>query len=81
MIQNNLGNAHSELGRRTRGEEGRKLLAEALATYRSALEVCTKADLPQAWAAIQNNLGDTLFDLGIHLGGEEGLNTKREAVD
>jgi hypothetical protein len=39
-------------GRATRsgGEEGRKLLTDAVTAYRSALEVRTKADLPQDWA-------------------------------
>ena len=42
MTQNNLGNALQELGTRSGGEEGRKLLEEAVAAYRSALEVYTK---------------------------------------
>ena len=51
MIQNNLGKALYELGTRGGGrEEGRKLLEDAVAAYRSALEVTTKADLPQDWA-------------------------------
>ena len=58
MTQNNLGNALWDLGRRSGGEEGRKLLGEAVAAYRSALEVRTKADLPQGWAMTQNNLGN-----------------------
>jgi hypothetical protein len=45
--QNNLGAALCDLGTRSGGEEGRKLLGEAVAAYRSALEVRTKADLPQ----------------------------------
>ena len=47
--QNNLGIALQDLGTRSGGEEGRKLLEEAVAAYRSALEVYTKADLPQGW--------------------------------
>ena len=43
------------------GEEGRKLLEGAVAAYRSALEVFTKADLPQDWATTQNNLGLALY--------------------
>jgi len=42
---------------RSGAEEGRKLLQEAVAAFRSALEVFTKADLPQSWALTQNNLG------------------------
>ena len=44
-------------GRRSGAEEGRRLLEDAVAAYRSALEVYTKADLPEDWAMTQNNLG------------------------
>jgi len=37
-----------------------KLLQEAVAAYRSALEVRTKTDQPQDWAMTQNNLGGVL---------------------
>ena len=50
-------------------EEGRKLLEQAVAAYQSALEVYTKADLPQGWARTQNNLGLALQDLGTRSGG------------
>ncbi len=52
-----------ELGKRRGGEEGRKLLEQAVAAYRSALEVYTKADLPQDWAQTQNNLDIALEEL------------------
>ena len=81
MTQNNLGNALSELGPRSGGEEGSKLLQDAVAAYRSALEVKTKTDLPQDWAMTQNNLSDALEALGNQSEGEEGLNRKREAVE
>jgi tetratricopeptide (TPR) repeat protein len=51
-----------------------------VAAYRSALEVYTRADLPQGWALTQNNLGSALEDLGNQLQGEEGLKRQREAV-
>jgi hypothetical protein len=50
---NHLGGALDDLGTRSGGEEGRKLLAEAVAALRSALEIYTKADLPQGWATTQ----------------------------
>jgi tetratricopeptide (TPR) repeat protein len=79
--QNNLGLALWELGRRSSGgEEGRKLLEDAVAAYRSALEVYTKADLPQGWARTQNNLGLALRELGDQLKAEEGLKRQRESV-
>ena len=80
--QNNLGVALWDLGTRSSGgEEGRKLLEGAVAAYRSALEVYTKADLPQAWATTQNNLGNALWDLGSQLKGEEGLKQQRASVE
>ena len=52
-----------------------------MAAYRSALEVYTRADLPQYWAGTQYNLSDALGALGNQLEGEEGLKRKREAVE
>ena len=80
MTQSNLGNALYELGTRSGGEEGRKLLEDAVAAYRSALEVNTKADLPQDWARTQNNLGNALQELGTRSGGEEGRKLLEDAV-
>jgi len=81
MTQNNLGNALANLRTRSAGEEGSKLLGEAVAAYRSALEVYTKADLPQGWAMTQNNLGAALWDLGSQLEGEERLKRQQESVE
>jgi tetratricopeptide (TPR) repeat protein len=80
MTQNNLGAALQALGTRSGGEEGSKLLAEAVAGCRSALEVRTKADLPQGWAETQNNLGNALSDLGRRSGGEQGRKLLEDAV-
>src|SRR5208282_5247433 len=77
----NLGNALKELGTRSSGEGGRKLLEEALAAYRSALEVRIRADLPQDWAAAQNNLGNALKELGTRSVGEEGRKLLEEALE
>jgi tetratricopeptide (TPR) repeat protein len=79
--QNNLGNALYEQGIRTRGAEATELLTQAVAAYRSALEVFTKTDLPQSWAATQNNLVSALWTLGDQLEGEESLKRQREAVE
>ena len=38
----------------------RKLLEDAVAAYRFAVEVYTKADLPQYWAGTQCNLSDAI---------------------
>jgi len=80
ITQNNLGVALYELGTRSGGEEGRRLLEGAVAAFRSALEVFTKADLPQSWATAQNNLGGALSELGRRSGGEEGRKLLEGAV-
>jgi tetratricopeptide (TPR) repeat protein len=56
------------------------LLEQAVAAYKSALEVYTKAHLPQDWARTQNNLGFALWDLGTRSGGEEGRKLLEQAV-
>jgi tetratricopeptide (TPR) repeat protein len=48
--------------------------------YRAALEVRTRAQLPQDWAATQNNLGSVLSALGERAEGSEGLKYLNEAV-
>jgi hypothetical protein len=37
-------------------------LAQAVAAYRSALEVYTREQLPQNWAMTQTNLGNAFHD-------------------
>jgi tetratricopeptide (TPR) repeat protein len=61
-------------------EERRKLLEEAVAAYRSALEVRTRGDLPQDWAATQYNLGNALKELGTQRAGEEGRKLLEDAL-
>jgi tetratricopeptide (TPR) repeat protein len=56
-------------------------LAQAVAACRNALEVFTREQFPQQWAATQTNLSDTLVALSNQLGGEEGLKHQREAVE
>ncbi|MGD1886958.1 MAG: hypothetical protein ACFB01_07535 [Cohaesibacteraceae bacterium] len=56
MTQNNLGAVLRNQGSRTVGEEGAKLLAEAVATYQAALRVRTKLDHPVPWAMTQGKL-------------------------
>ena len=74
------GTSVGELGARSGGEEGRKLLEDEVTAYRSALEVRSKADLPQDWAQTQNNLGNALGELGARSGGEEGRKLLEDAV-
>ena len=48
--------------------------------YRSALEVYTKADLPQNWAATQNNLGNALRNEGERADGDKAAALLDQAV-
>ena len=70
MTQNNLGTALAELGTRSSGEEGGKLLEDAVPLIAPRSRSRTKADLPQVWAMTQNNLGIALAELGTRRGGE-----------
>jgi hypothetical protein len=79
-VQNLLGIAHKELGIRVEGESSRVHLAQAVLAYRAALEVYTKKDLPQDWAATQNNLGVALKDQASRTQGTEGTALLAQAV-
>ena len=52
-VQNNLGDAYSELLSGTRQAN----LERALACYRDALQIYTLEDFPEEWAKTQNHLG------------------------
>jgi tetratricopeptide (TPR) repeat protein len=78
--QYKVGDELRWLGSRGDGEKGGKQLEEAVAAYRSALEVYTKNDLPQKWAMTEDNLGITLEALGNRIDGEEGRKRLEEAV-
>jgi hypothetical protein len=49
-----------------------ELLGQAVAAYRSALEVRTRELLPQDWAATQNNLGLALSAQAARTEGPKG---------
>ncbi len=74
-----LGNAEMRLGQRVDGEAGLEALHAAVESYRAALEVRTRAEMPLAWAATQNNQGASLQILGVRLQGEAGLRALRAA--
>ncbi len=80
MIQNDLGNALVQQGSRSSGEEGLKLLQDAVQAYQGALEIHTKDDIPANWAMTQNNLGNALQEQGIRSSGEKGLKLLQDAV-
>ncbi len=59
MTQNNLGNALGDLGVRTPGNRGVRLLDQSVTAYRAALEVTTRKAMPVHWAETQGNIGLT----------------------
>ena len=62
----NLAVALQTQGTRTAGAEGTDLLAEAVAAYRDALTVRTRADQPVQWAMTQENLAIAEFARAEH---------------
>lgn len=80
-IQNNLANALQEQGTRTGGEAGTTLLAQAVTTYRAALEVLSKEAHPEAWSTTQNNLANALKNQGTRTDGEAGATLLAQAVN
>lgn len=79
-LRNNLGVVLQTQGARTGGPEGLRLLDEAVKTYREALTVHTRSDMPVDWAMTQNNLGNALATQGQRTDGSEGLRLLDEAV-
>ena len=80
MSQRNLGLVLEAQGERASGEEGKRLLGEAVTAYRAALEVYTREQLPRLWAVAQSNLGSVLSDQGKRANGEDGQRLLGEAV-
>jgi tetratricopeptide (TPR) repeat protein len=73
-IRLKLGNALLAVGKR---ESGTARLEEAVVAYRSALQECSREQVPLNWATIQNNLGNVLKVLGEY---ENGTARLEEAV-
>ncbi|MEP1963770.1 hypothetical protein [Tateyamaria sp.] len=67
-------------GTHTDGPKGADLLAQAVAAYRAALEVYTRADHHVQWAMTQNNLGAALQDQGTRTDGPKGADLLAQAV-
>jgi len=60
-LQNNLGNALQNIGKR---ESGTARLEQAVEAYHNALQEWTQDKVPLEWAATQNNLGTALQTFG-----------------
>ena len=80
--QSNLASALSvQAARSNSGEQATDLLAQAAQAYRAVLEVDTKADLPQDWAATQNDLGIVLVARGQRSSGAQSADLMAQAVE
>ncbi len=75
-LLNTAGIALSEFGTKY----GDLALEAAIASFRAALEMHMREDLPVDWAMTQNNLGLSLRTQGERLGGQAGMGLLREAV-
>src|SRR5947209_2664519 len=60
MTQNNLGATLGALAGRVEGPRAAELLNEAALSFRSALQVFTREQLPRYWTRTRNSLGFTL---------------------
>ena len=95
-LQISLANSHQRFAAQTSGKAITKHFAHASNTYQQALQVYTRQQLPQGWAATQNNhtreqlpqqwagtqnnLANTLKEQGIRTGGKQGQQLLVEAV-
>ncbi|MEL6914801.1 MAG: hypothetical protein AAFP13_09890 [Pseudomonadota bacterium] len=80
MAQNDAAVALQNQGIRTEGAGGAALLAEAVATFDTALEVRTRQDHPVEWATTQNNKGIALQEQAIRTEGARGADLLAQAV-
>jgi tetratricopeptide (TPR) repeat protein len=79
--QNGLGLALWDEGTRSGGgDKATALLGESVQAFKSALEVRTKADLPQDWAQTEMNLGIALMAEGNLVAGSKAMDFFDQAV-
>ncbi len=64
--KNNLAGALQAQASRAGGAEGAALLGQAVAAWRDALQVRTRAEYPVDWAMTQNNLASAGLDWSRH---------------
>jgi tetratricopeptide (TPR) repeat protein len=78
--QNNLGIALKEQALRAEGNDSRRLLNGAVASFHQALTVYSSTQFPQQWAATQNNLGIALKEQALRAQGDDRLRLLKEAA-
>jgi len=81
LAKTNRGEVLRNLSNLVESKKAKNLLMEAVEEHKSALEIRTKGDLPEEWAATKNNLGIALIELGITLNDTDGVKVICEAVD
>jgi tetratricopeptide (TPR) repeat protein len=64
-VENNLANALSQLAKETPGDEGRKLIEEAIGTYDELLKTYPVGSLEYTW--VQKSRAETYYDKGERL--------------
>lgn len=67
------------LADRSSGAQAKDLLAQAIQAQRAALEVYTKADMPQEWAMVEHNLAEALEVEGDFPGAAKAIDAALEA--
>ena len=80
MVQSNLCFTLRTQGEGSSGVESTGLFTQAVEACRAALEVRTKAGLPQDWAKTQDNLGITLREQGERSSGAQAMDLLAQAV-
>ena len=75
-----IGNAKVALGERVAGEEGPRLLKDALNEYQNIAASNSRQQLPLQWAATQNSLGVVLTRMGVRIGGTDSIKYLKDAI-
>ncbi len=78
--QSALGVTLIEEGKRGGGDKAMALLDQAVAAFRSALEVNSKASQPENWALLQIDLGIALMDEGERATGDKAMTLLDQAL-
>jgi tetratricopeptide (TPR) repeat protein len=80
--ENNLGAALMDQALHSgTAAQATDLLTKALEAFRSALDIRTKANLPQGWATTQSNLGTALTNQAVLSSGAESIHLLSQAVE
>ena len=79
QTQKRLGDSLYKQGIQTEDAKATELLNQAVAAYRSALEIYTRKELPVEWAQTQNGLGAAFCALGTR-SAEDGCKLLRDVV-